>query len=149
MNIIDTLKALAASLFPDNIKNQIKPADVRQMFEDLLDDLNQDNNFNVPAAAEVVTVTPAKLNTTVRFKGVIADDFTLNIVGGADLIPGKSTLTIIWGGDGSTSAKVVTYSGNIQAMGCGAIQTTFTTPAFTVVSVLVWDGVNFTGTDNC
>ena len=150
MNIIDTLKATFASLFPDNIKNQIKPTDVRQMFSDLLDALNVDNNFDVPALNDTVTVTPAKLNTTVRFKGIITDDFTLNIVGNvADLIPGKSTLTIIMGGATGTIGKVITFSGNIQFTQCGTVQATWTTVDRTQVFPLVWDGVNFTGVDNC
>ncbi len=149
MTILQTLLAQVASLFPNNNKKQIKAADIRTMFNDFIASLNGDNLYDVPASGDTVTVTPAKLNTVVRFKGVIMDDFTLNVAGSSDLIPGKSTLVIIAGGDGTTSAKVITLSGNVQFMGCGSIQSTMTTPAFTTTNILIWDGVNFAGVDNC
>src|SRR5690348_11393669 len=106
--IISTLLAEIASVFPDNTNKSIKPSDLRQMFADMLAAFNQDNNIDVPASGDTVTVTPSLLNTTVRFKGVITDDFTLNVVGNsADLIPGQSTILLILSGDGTTSGKVV------------------------------------------
>jgi len=149
MNIISTLKAEINTNFPDNTTALITPAKLRQTIKDILDSLNDDQLLEVPIAGATVNITPTKLNTTVRFTGVIADNFTLNVTDSGYLIAGRSTMILIVGGDNTTNAKVITFSGAIHFTQCGSIQPAFVTQDYIQVFPLIWDGQNFTGIDNC
>ncbi len=148
MTIIQALAAEVDSLFADG--GRIPAANVRQMLKDLLASLHQDYNLDVPANGSTVNIATNYLNTTIRFKGAITDPFTLNIVGDpTKLIPGVSSLALIFPADPGNGQKIVTFQGQIAFRNCGGTAPTFTTRTETTIDMLYWNGETFMGLDNC
>ena len=148
MTTIAALKAQWDSLFPNNNEKQISASDLRTGLKSFTDALYFQLEPLRPYPSEV-TLTPNSLNTVLTIPAAYDTNFTLNVIGIAEnLITGVSKLTLIV--KANTNVPLITFAGNIQFMQCGSPQETYQTDAnLTRVFPLIWDGVNFTGIDNC
>jgi len=105
------------------------------------------NTFEVPALNETVNAVTNGALTIVEFTGPIANNFTISITTGSNTKLGNKIYLMITGGNPSGT---VTFAGDLNNIQCGTAYNTYIPDNDTRnVIEFVYDGVVWTGIDNC
>ncbi len=104
--------------------------------------------FSVPNSGDTINISPKYPETNVVFTGSLTDDFTINVLDVSNCIPGHRLNLFLWG-DNINSGKTILFSGALNVITCGSQKTSITTLPYMYILTQLFDGSNFTGTDNC
>ena len=104
--------------------------------------------FEVPGDGDTIRIIPNQVETIVTFKGVLTDDFTINVLIDprmSENLGAGDKMYIFLEGSGSPT---ITFTGNISMTQCGDTDNTYS-PGDPVCLEVIYNGTQFIGIDNC
>jgi hypothetical protein len=101
--------------------------------------------FSPPNLDDVIVVTTNANETYVIFSGNIINNFTFNLNSGINTQIGDKVFLFL----SSSNGCIVTFTGNINVIGCGTTQSDYTMKTNVICFTLIYDGNNYTGIDTC
>ncbi len=100
----------------------------------------------VPEVDSTVNIITTQRETIISFEDVLTSNFTLNVTSSISNLKGDRVYIMLQDDGG---AYTVSLTGNIVSIMCGSPESTWTTTPFMAVIEGIFDGINYTGIDNC